>query len=106
MSEQLPHRIEVVFVSPGGVVTRQIGTEMLRVRGTAFLLGSDADDDLLAEIGMEPRRRVPWESREARLSAIRRIATGEVCGSTDLEPGACRSLLEHIASTPFLHLDE
>ena len=99
-------RVEVVFVSPGGVVTRTMGREMVRVRGEAFLLGTGHEDDLLAEVGAGPGGRVPGESRSARRSAVERIAAGAVCGSSELDGGDRRRLLEHVASTPFLATDD
>lgn len=99
-------RVEVVFVSPGGVMTRTMGGEMVRVRGEAFLLGTGHEDDLLAEVGAGLSGRVPWESRSARRSALERIAAGEVCGSSDLDVEERRRLLEHVASTPFLATED
>lgn len=100
-----PGRIDVVFISPGGVVTRRVGDRMMRVRGPELLLGTGRDDDLLSEVGRGQRDRVPWESREARRSALERIAAGDVCGASGLSDDARRDLLEHVASTPFLAVE-
>lgn len=104
--QPLPHRIEVVFVSPGGVLTRLYGEQMFRVRGEPFLLGTGEEDDLLSELGADPRDRVPWESRSARRSALEKIAAGDVCGSSDLDPAERRRLMEHVASTPFIATED